>query len=242
MANKNILLEVNNLSAGYGNLDIIRSFSIALSEGETIGLIGPNGSGKSTILKAIMNMVDRRATDIRFNNDSTLKKNIYSLRTAGITYLPQYDNVFRSLSLKDSLRLMNMRGSDFIASFPCDKFADKLHKMLENSYQIVNTLSGGEQRILSVSLGLFGGYSLVLADEPTLGLSETLADAMLTYIAGLSKQNKNVGVILISHDYTQVIKNSDKVIFLKSGKVSDVIEKPDSNDAAYFLRKYMGVK
>ena len=186
-------------------------------------------------------MVDRRATDIRFNNESTLKKNICTLRNIGITYLPQYDNVFRSLSLKDSLRLINMKGSDFIASFPCDSFADKLHKMLKNSDQIFNTLSGGEQRILSVALGLFAEYSVVLADEPTLGLSETLADAMLTYIAGLSKQNKNVGVILISHDYTKVIKNSDKVVFLKSGKVSDVINRPDSNDIAYLLKKNMGV-
>lgn len=213
-------LEMKNLSAGYEYLNILETINISIYPSETIGLVGPNGSGKSTLFKAIMNLINVKSGDVIIDDVSLRGKRVSEIRNLGVAYLPQHNNVFGDLSVNENIRLLNVSYDEFKDIIPADGIRNIIKKILNNPEQLSKTLSGGEQRVLSVALGLFKRFSVLLADEPTLGLSDDLSRELIEFLCGLSKSYSKRSVMVVSHDNNSLEKYCDRVISIKAGSVS----------------------
>mgnify|MGYP001161247676 CR=1 FL=1 len=170
------ILLVDNITAGYERQRVLRNLSLEVPDGSAVGIIGPNGHGKSTLLKCISNLIRPFHGTIQFKGKSTIGLRPEKIVEIGITHIPQGDLLFPKLTVLENLRMgaylslrngeeVNKRRNQVYEIFP---------KLREREYQLASTLSGGERRMLSIGRGLMTEGSILLIDEPSLGLAPTL--------------------------------------------------------------------
>lgn len=216
------ILNIQNISTGYGKKQVLSDVSLQLKEGETVLLVGSNGSGKSTLFKAIYGVLPLWNGTISFNknilHNSTLKTHSSKLIGKGIMYLPQKDELFEDMTVIENLKMsilhlhnsqeQNQRLNEVIQQMPILKTKSK---------QTVNRLSGGERKMLSLGMALLNRPKLLLFDEPLAGLSENNISTVLHWLS-VVKQNYTT-LVLIEHRIKNLINFADRVIGLKLGQL-----------------------
>ena len=168
------LLEVNNLTGGYGSIQILNGINLYVDHGEFVTIIGPNGCGKSTFIKIIFGMANRYEGKVRYKNRDITGWRADTLVNNGIAYVPQINNIFPSLSVYENLQmgglnLLNNELSERIA-WIYEIFPD----VEKRSKDIAESLSGGERQMLAISRALISKPSFIMLDEPTAALSPKL--------------------------------------------------------------------
>jgi branched-chain amino acid transport system ATP-binding protein len=214
----NKVLEVTGLEGGYGSVQILYGIDLHVDQGEFVTIIGPNGCGKSTFLKVIFGLttlhngaVLHNATDVSgWRTDKLVKR--------GIAYVPQVDNVFPSLSVKENL-LMGGIGlkSDEISKGidrSCKMFPDMKHRMND----LAASLSGGERQMLAISRALISNPSFLMLDEPTAALSPRYQQEILANIDTL--RNDGISVLVVEQNARLSLARSDRGYIFSSGKVA----------------------
>lgn len=214
----NKVLEVTGLAGGYGSVQILYGIDLHVDQGEFVTIIGPNGCGKSTFLKVIFGLttlhngaVLHNATDVSgWRTDKLVKR--------GIAYVPQVDNVFPSLSVKENL-LMGGIGlkSDEISKGidrSCKMFPDMKHRMND----LAASLSGGERQMLAISRALISNPSFLMLDEPTAALSPRYQQEILANIDKL--RNDGISVLVVEQNARLSLARSDRGYVFSSGKVA----------------------
>ena len=214
----NKVLEVTGLEGGYGSVQILYSIDLHVDQGEFVTIIGPNGCGKSTFLKVIFGLttlhngaVLHNATDVSgWRTDKLVKR--------GIAYVPQVDNVFPSLSVKENL-LMGGIGlkSDEISrgiDRSCKMFPDMKNRMND----LAASLSGGERQMLAISRALISNPSFLMLDEPTAALSPRYQQEILANIDKL--RNDGISVLVVEQNARLSLARSDRGYIFSSGKVA----------------------
>ena len=214
----NKVLEVTGLEGGYGSVQILYGIDLHVDQGEFVTIIGPNGCGKSTFLKVIFGLttlhngaVLHNATDVSgWRTDKLVKR--------GIAYVPQVDNVFPSLSVKENL-LMGGIGlkSDEISKGidrSCKMFPDMKHRMND----LAASLSGGERQMLAISRALISNPSFLMLDEPTAALSPRYQQEILANIDKL--RNDGISVLVVEQNARLSLARSDRGYIFSSGKVA----------------------
>lgn len=192
------ILEATEVSCGYGKMRIVNEVSFKLHESEIVLVMGPNGSGKSTLVKAIVGLVDIFGGHILFNGNELIGKPTVRIIRMGISYVPQTNNMFQSLSVQENLEigstLLERRSRQDSISRVYEIFPELKAKQGDPA----NSLSGGERQILAIARGLIGKPQILILDEPTAGLAPKIAKNVMSRIREI--RDKGVSVLLVEQN------------------------------------------
>jgi branched-chain amino acid transport system ATP-binding protein len=212
------MLEIKNLYAGYGKLKILKDINLTVNQNEIVVLIGPNGAGKSTIIKSIFNIADIYSGIINFKNRNITKIKTHELINLGISYVNQGRVVFQNLTVKENLLigsevLKNKNAIEKNLSYVYSIFP----KLKERENQLAFGLSGGERQMLAIGKGLMQKPSLLLLDEPSLGLSPILQKELFEIFKLL--KDKGISILIVEQNAKKAIEIADRTYLLEDGKI-----------------------
>ncbi len=210
------IMEVKKLTAGYGVQDVLFDVSVTIGSGEIVSVIGPNGAGKSTLLKVMAGIIAPRSGDVLFKGKSLLGRNPWQITAQGLSWVPQENNVFSSMSVRENLEMgaYLVRGdiSDRMEEV-CEIFPQLRGRMR----QLAGSLSGGQRQMLAVARGLMNRPDLLLLDEPTAGLAPNLVYMMLDWIKQITVRLKSA--VLLVTQTLDAVKLSDRGYLLSAGVI-----------------------
>ena len=196
-----MLLEVENLYAGYGKIEALHGISFHVNEGEIVTLIGANGAGKSTTLKAVMRLTPPESPtvfsgDIRFKGKSILKTEAHNVVAhLKMDLVPEGRHIFGNLTVHENLKLATWTRKGSGIEKDMDRVFDLFPRLQERMHQRSDTLSGGEQQMLAIGRALMTDCSVILLDEPSMGLSPLLMYDMFRTVKKLNSQGLTVVVV-----------------------------------------------
>lgn len=212
------MLELKNLDSGYDFLQVLWDVSLTVEDGELIALIGPNGAGKSTTLRTIAGLVKPKGGDILFNGESIKNKPPHIISRMGISYVSEALNLFTDMSVQENLLLgayavkekeIQMQTLDYIFElFP---------RLKERKDQLAGTMSGGERKMLAIARGMMSNPTLMLVDEPSLGLQPNLTYDVFEALLKLVKQG--VTILLVEQNVNATLDITDRAYILEQGRI-----------------------
>jgi branched-chain amino acid transport system ATP-binding protein len=220
----NIILDIRGVDSFYGELQVLRKATLKLHEGEVVALFGPNGHGKSTLLKAIAGIHPPVSGSIKYRSEEIVQMPSEKIVEMGLAYIPEARNLFTDMTVLENLRLgaYNRKARGKVEDNL--KYVFKLFPRLdERKHQIVSTLSGGENRMVAVGRGLMSGASLLLIDEPSIGLSPIMKKAVFGALEKI-KHETHITVLIVEQEVDNPLKLADRVYLLKRGQI--FMEKP----------------
>jgi ABC-type branched-subunit amino acid transport system ATPase component len=210
-----ILLEVQAVTAGYDQMDILHEVSIRVGEGEVVTLIGPNGAGKSTLLKTIFGLLRPTQGSIRFRGEDIAGLSPKLLVRRGLAYVPQVDNVFPSLTLEENLQMgavvlngdVRPRMEEVLRLFPA---------LSGRRRQKVGTMSGGERQMAAIGRALMLEPVFLLLDEPSAALSPIMIETVFDRIRDIN--GRGVTVLLVEQNAREALRLSHRGYVLAAGQ------------------------
>lgn len=212
------MLEINELETGYGKKQVLFGTSLRVKAGEVIALIGPNGAGKSTVLKSVCGLIPIWKGDILFDglplNGITPTQRV----SQGITFAPQGGQVFQDLTVIENLEVGGLHLTGKHVKKRVAELLDTFIALKDRAGQCAGTLSGGEQQMLALARSLVPKPKLLMLDEPSLGLSPSLAKSSLQTIAEL-RQQTGVSILIVEQKVREVLEIADRVYGMKLGRV-----------------------
>jgi branched-chain amino acid transport system ATP-binding protein len=209
------LLETIDLTAGYGELEIVHEVSIAVPPGGFVSVIGPNGAGKSTLLKAIYGLADTRGGRVLFRGREITATKPHELTRLGLNYVPQLDNVFPNMSVQENLEIGGVPRRERMAERLEAVF--RLFPVLTaRRRQRAGTLSGGERQMLALARALMPEPRLLLLDEPSAALAPTVADQLFVQLESIN--DDGVAILLVEQNARRSLALSDYGYVLDMGR------------------------
>ena len=231
------LLEVTDLSAGYGDALIVRGASMHVDPGEIVTIIGPNGCGKSTFLKALFGLATQYDGKVLHDDTDISGWRTDRLVARGIAYVPQVDNVFPSLTVRENMQMGGIRLSSSKLAVGIDRVCWTFPDLEPRISDLAATLSGGERQMLAISRALISNPSFLLLDEPTAALSPKYQQQIMGCIDSLREEGMTV--LLVEQNARLSLARSDRGYIFSGGKVvrtgnaADILEDPKIGE--YFL-------
>ncbi len=210
------ILDVTGVTAGYvPDLPILKNLTLSAGRGRITALIGPNGAGKSTLLKAIAGLVPITSGRVRLDGIDITRLRPDRMADHGIAYVPQTDNVFRSLTVCQNLGLA-LRRAGRGAPERCNDLLGRFPLLAEKYRDRAGTLSGGQRQVLAVAMALASAPRLVLMDEPSAGLSPKATAEVLDLVLGLA--GEGVSILLVEQNVKQALRIADHCYILAEGR------------------------
>ncbi|MCX8062641.1 MAG: ABC transporter ATP-binding protein [Anaerolineales bacterium] len=212
------MLSVENLHASYGAILALKGVSIAVNEGELVALIGVNGAGKSTLLSTIAGVLRPLAGKIIFRGESLIGKSPEEIVRKGISLVPEGREIFSSLTVEENLRMgAFVRNNRLEYQRDLETIFALFPILKQRLHQLGGTLSGGEQQQLAIARALMSHPSLLMLDEPSLGLAPALVDQIFELITRLHQQGTTI--LLVEQNVDRTLQIADRVYLLQTGKV-----------------------
>lgn len=209
------LLNVNNLSAGYGEVDVLHGISLDIDEGELVATIGPNGAGKSTLLRSISGVIKPDEGRLELGGTDITGSEPEDTIRMGMSYVPQDENIFPSLTVRENLEMgaFTLEG-DFQDRI--DEICTIFPQLRERMGQKAGTMSGGQQQMVAVGRGLLIKPKLLLLDEPTAGLQPSLVKMMLSKVEEIN--DRGVTVLLVAQTI-DALRLANRAYLLSAGEM-----------------------
>jgi branched-chain amino acid transport system ATP-binding protein len=212
------MLEVENVSAGYGLVQILWGVSFKIREKEIVSIIGPNGAGKTTLVKTIVGLLPAKSGTIRFKGEKIEKRPTYEIVKKGITMIPEGREIFPRITVDENLRLGAYAVKD----------KDKVNETKARVYQIfpvlkkkeralAQTLSGGEQQMLVICRSLMSNPELLILDEPSLGLAPMIVEKVLDTLRMINEDG--VTILLVEQNIRDSLNIANRAYVLEEGKI-----------------------
>jgi branched-chain amino acid transport system ATP-binding protein len=234
------LLTVRGLQVHYGKAQVLAGIDLHVDEGETVAVVGPNGAGKTTLLRALSRLVPSTAGEVTFEG-RPLPTTPYDVVHAGLVQCPERRRLFPGLSVRDNLELgaHRLHESQAQRQIDLERVFGLFPRLAERQHQAAGTLSGGEQQQCAIGRALMARPVLLLLDEPTLGLSVGVKEAIIASIQSI----KNAGstMLLVEQDVGFAFRCADRAVVLEHGAVA--LEGPVAQVEAdpYVRTAYLGV-
>ena len=234
-----MLLELSNINAGYGFLQILRDVSLHVEKGEYVCLLGPNGAGKSTTLKTIAGILEPIGGEIYFRGQSIRGLPGHTICRKGLSFVSEELNLFRQMTVKRNLAMgaysvknsaQKQKSLDFVL--------DLFPRLKARETQLAGTLSGGERKMLAIARGIMSAPSLLLVDEPSLGLAPMLTNGVFRALDVLRKEG--LTILLVEQNVTKALQLTDRGYIIENGRI--VLEGKSSDLAGdnHVRKAYLG--
>jgi branched-chain amino acid transport system ATP-binding protein len=234
------MLEVENLSSGYGTVQILWDVSFRINEKEIISIIGPNGAGKTTLVRTIAGLLPTKTGTIRFKGENIEKTPPYEIVKKGLTLIPEGREIFPRLTVDENMRLGAYTIND----------KSKVGELKERVYQIfpvlkkkekvlAQTLSGGEQQMLVIGRSLMSNPKLLILDEPSLGLAPIIVEKVLDTLEMIN--DDGVTILLVEQNIRDSLNIANRAYVLEEGKIIIEGEGRELLNNEHIKEVYLGV-
>jgi len=231
------MLEVRDINAAYGKVQVLRNLSLSVQSGEILCLLGRNGAGKTTLLKTIMGLVPASSGEIHMDGTNIAALPAWRVPKHGVGYIPQGRRLFTEMTVAENLQIGLMTrnmGADVL-----EHVLDMFPRLRERLDQRAETLSGGEQQMLATARALCLKPKVLLLDEPTEGLQPSMISLIRDAVVELKQQN--VAVILVEQRVEAVLQIADRVIFIENGRNALEATPAELMADKSLIHRYVGV-
>ena len=212
------LLEIRNVTAHYGDVQVLWGVSFSVREGEIATLIGANGAGKTTTLKAISGVVRTGSGEIFFDGEHIDHVSSHEIAARGIAHVPEGRRLFPMMSVSENLELGAIRSeARRIRSDSFERVFTYFPRLKERERQMAGTLSGGEQQMVAIARGLMARPRLLILDEPSLGLAPIIVQEMFETIQTINREG--ITVLLVEQNVRQSLKLAARAYVIENGRV-----------------------
>jgi branched-chain amino acid transport system ATP-binding protein len=229
------LLTVSGLSAGYGRAVVLSDVAFKLGEGEALAVLGRNGVGKTTLIDSLVGVTRRFAGSLSLGGREISALSPEARAVAGIGWVPQERNIFRSLTVQENVTAVARPGA-----WTLDRIYGLFPRLKERRNQSGGSLSGGEQQMLAIGRALALNPRLLLLDEPTEGLAPILIEELLRALRRLFVEEKMAGIVVEQHAH-KILPITDRAIVLDRGRIVFEASSASLLANATPLERYLGV-
>ncbi len=229
------LLQLENIAAGYGEAQVLQNISFSLKEGEALALLGRNGTGKTTLINTIIGLTRRRNGTIHLAGADITKMRADQRAMAGIGWVPQERNIFRSLTVEENITAVATSGPWTLA-----RIYQMFPRLAERKRNLGTQLSGGEQQMLAVGRALALNPRVLLLDEPLEGLAPIIVDELLAAIRRIVVEER-MAAIIVEQSARKILPLTERAIILDRGTIVHEGPSPELAEDAVRLANIMGI-
>ena len=229
------LLKVENLRAGYGEAVVLNDVSLSLDEGQTLALLGRNGTGKTTLINTLAGATRQHGGSITLGSLALHKLPSHERAAAGIGWVPQERNIFKSLTVHENLTAVARPGK-----WNPERVYTMFPRLAERKTNLGTQLSGGEQQMLAVGRALVLNPKLLLLDEPLEGLAPIIAEELLRAIARITRE-EGLSAIIVEQHPQAILAISHRAVVLDHGTVVHSGSADDLREQPELLDRLLGV-
>ncbi|TMQ17372.1 MAG: ABC transporter ATP-binding protein [Candidatus Rokuibacteriota bacterium] len=234
------LLELSNLDVAYGDLPALSDVSLAVEAGETLSVVGANGSGKTTMLRTISGLLRPRRGEVRFEGERIDRLPCHRVVERGVVHVPEGRKVFPSLAVRENLELGSYpRAARAHRADSLERVFSLFPRLRERAGQAAGTLSGGEQQMLAIGRALMARPTLLMLDEPSLGLAPLIVTEIFRTIDAIHRAG--VTVLLVEQNTRQALALSRRGYVLENGRVVLVGTGAELLGNEHVKRAYLGM-
>lgn len=236
-----MLLSIENVTTGYEKAQVLKKVNINLGKGEIVALIGANGAGKTTTLRCITGIIKPWEGTIKFNNQKIDALESYEIVSLGISYCPEGRDIFANLSVYENLKVGSYLIKDrreFKSNL--NQIYELFPRLQERSNQIAGSLSGGEQQMLAIGRALMSKPSVLLLDEPSLGLAPILVESIFKAIQQIN--SSGTSVLLVEQNVSLALDLAQRAYVLEKGAIKLSGESKNLRESVYVKNSYLGIK
>ena len=212
------MLEIRQLHAGYGSVEILRGIDLDVGQGEIVAVLGSNGVGKSTLNNNISALYRPFAGSIRFQGQELVGLSSSEIVRRGVIHVPEGRRVFPNLNVLENLELGSLVRSKANRSRNLEKVVGIFPRLKERFTQSAGTLSGGEQQMLAIGRGLMSDPELLIMDEPSLGLAPLLVEEMFALIGRINREGQSI--LLMEQNAVQTLAIAHRGYIIENGRVA----------------------
>jgi len=231
-------LEVENVSAAYGSVTVLRGLTLHVNFGENVGLFGPNGHGKTTLMRLISGLMKPKAGHVRFHGERITGLSPSAIVSKGLVQSQQGNTLFGDMAVRETLEMAAFtKPARAVAKSSLEAVYDLFPRLAERGPQKAKTLSGGERQMLSIGAALMCAPKLLLLDEPTLGLSPKLKEELAKALKDITVR---VPVIVVEQDVDLLLSLADRLYLIEHGDVVREIARDNAPDHQEIMSMYFG--
>jgi len=233
------LLELDALSAGYGEVPVLFQVKLTVNAGEIVTLVGSNGAGKTTLLRAVSRLVPAQGT-LRFDGRDIARLAPEQVFGMGLVQVPEGRQLFDRMSVEDNLRMGAFRRADKKAvATSFERVFQLFPRLAERRAQMAGSLSGGEQQMVAIGRALMAAPKLLAVDEMSLGLAPVVVDQLLGILSEIRKQG--VTVLLVEQDVFAAFSVADRGYVMETGRIVRQGPVPELEKDPEVRRAYLGI-
>ncbi len=211
------ILKVDNINVYYGNIHAVHDISFHVDEGEIVTLIGANGAGKSTNLKTVSGLLRSKTGDIQFQGKSIKTMAAHKIVAAGLAHVPEGRRVFLRMTVEENLEMGGYTQPASTLGPNKEKVFALFPRLKERRRQVAGTLSGGEQQMLAMGRALMSGATMMMLDEPSMGLSPLLVQEIFEIINDLNQQGMTI--LLVEQNAQMALSVAHRGYVLETGRI-----------------------
>jgi branched-chain amino acid transport system ATP-binding protein len=211
------LLEVADLEAGYGPVQVLRGMDFSVDAGETVVILGANGAGKTTTIRAVSGMIETKGT-IEVDGSSVSGRKPEDIVRLGVAHVPQGRGTFVDLTVEENLRLGAYARKDDDIEADMDRWYDVFPRLRERSDQVAGGMSGGEQQMLAIARAAMSRPRLLLLDEPSLGLAPLVTQELFRQLQALNQQ-EGTALLVVEQNANLALSIAERGYVLEAGQI-----------------------
>ena len=214
-----MLFEINDMRIHYGKIEAVKGISMTLEKGQIVALIGANGAGKTTVLRAVSGLQKLSAGSITFNGQPIQNKAPHDIVAMGITHIPEGRRLFKLMTVEDNLRLGAFLLTDRKEiDHGLETIYDQFPILREKRLQLSGELSGGQQQMVAMGRAMMARPSIILMDEPSLGLAPVIIDDIAKLI--LKLRDSGVSIVLVEQNAHLALKLANNGYVMETGRIA----------------------